>query len=171
MRSRSWLKTPGSSVLLIVFALATLSCTAPPNSSALRAAISPVGASTTPAAPEVSPVISLLPTPTPAPTVAATPLPPPAAAARTATPVPTAQPTPNLCGAPKNPFGYNFCKGGSLIYSPLPGFCSYFSCVSNFSSGTGAVVRCIDGMYSRTGGNPQACLPGHVGAGPFLKQP
>src|SRR5690348_171691 len=36
-------------------------------------------------------------------------------------PKPTAPP--NLCGAPANPYGYNFCSG-PLIYSPAAGVCS-----------------------------------------------
>ncbi len=159
-------------VFPLAVALATLSCGARAASPAGQEAASP-----NPTSASTTALVSATRNTSAAPTVAATPVPPAPAPVRTAAPVPTApptaqrtvQPTPNLCGAPKNPYGYNFCKG-SLIYSPLPGFCTYFNCVSNFSSGTGAVVRCTDGTYSKTGGNPQACL-GHFAAGSFLYQP
>src|SRR5207249_3463588 len=68
----------------------------------------------TPAPPTLSPPTLAPPTLSlaPLPTFVAPTLAPPALA-------------PNLCGAPANPWGYNFC-GGSFIYSPPVGFCTYF---------------------------------------------
>ncbi|MDQ2836136.1 MAG: hypothetical protein M3Y42_00280 [Actinomycetota bacterium] len=61
-----------------------------------------------------------------------------------------------LCGAPANPFGYNFCSG-NVIYSPDPAVCGYFSCIPNFSNGKGYLEQCRDGMYSMSGGRSGAC--------------
>lgn len=63
----------------------------------------------------------------------------------------------NLCGAPQNPWGYNFC-GGGLIYSPDPSFCNYFACIPSFWQSTnGYVDQCNDGMFSHSGGRSGAC--------------
>jgi hypothetical protein len=72
---------------------------------------------------------------------------------------PTAVPTkaPDTCGAPSNPFGYNFC-GGSLIDSPPSSFCDYFNCIPSFWESTkGYVDQCNDGTYSHSGGRSGAC--------------
>ncbi len=55
-------------------------------------------------------------------------------------PPPTAPPAPNACGAPANPWNYNFC-GGSLIYVPPQTFCTYFACIGNFWNGRGYYGR------------------------------
>jgi hypothetical protein len=86
--------------------------------------------------------------------------PPPAAPKKTTTsaapaPVRTTQ-APNLCGAPKNPYGYNFCSG-SEINSPASDVCSYFDCIDNFWSGKGYMEECKDGTYSMSGGRRGAC--------------
>jgi hypothetical protein len=68
-------------------------------------------------------------------------------------PPPPPRPTPTpvqLCGAPPNPWGYNFC-GGPLIQAPPGNFCSYFACVPAFRFGAGDVVECVDGKYSHRG--------------------
>jgi hypothetical protein len=66
-------------------------------------------------------------------------------------------PPPNLCGAPPNPWGYNFCNG-PLIKSPPGSFCSYFNCIGSFwKSTSGYVDECRDGMYSHSGGRSGAC--------------
>lgn len=57
-----------------------------------------------------------------------------------------------LCGAPANPFGYNFCGQGGLIYSPAAGICNYFDCIDNFPNGHGYMVECNDGHFSMSGG-------------------
>ncbi len=86
------------------------------------------------------------------------------APASPAAPPPSPSPAPlsaapaavNLCGAPANPWSYTFC-GGNLIYSPDPGFCSYFLCISSFPNGTGYVVQCVDGKFSKSGGHTGVC--------------
>lgn len=92
------------------------------------------------------------------------------ATVRTAAPSPA---TVNLCGAPANPWGYNFCNNGALIYAPAAGVCSYFRCIDNFPNGVGYMVECNDGMYSMSGGRSGACSyhegedrPVDSGAGP-----
>jgi hypothetical protein len=72
-----------------------------------------------------------------------------------ATPTPTPATT-DLCGAPGNPWAYNFC-GGSLITAPPAEFCTYFSCIDNFPNGVGYVVQCVDGEFSKSGGRRGAC--------------
>jgi hypothetical protein len=82
----------------------------------------------------------------------------------TASPRPTASPatqarsTPaeTLCGAPPNPWGYNFC-GGTRISAPPAPFCNYFSCIPNFWNGRGAVIQCTDLMFSKSGGISGSC--------------
>jgi hypothetical protein len=69
---------------------------------------------------------------------------------------PTQPQGPNLCGAPANPYGYNFC-GGSYIYSPAADICSYLSCIDNFWNGQGYVIQCKDGMFSKSGGRSGSC--------------
>jgi hypothetical protein len=71
-------------------------------------------------------------------------------------PTPTKKPTVNLCGAPKNPWNYNFC-GGSTITNPPSDFCSYFECINNFWNGKGYVIQCNDGMFSKSGGRSGSC--------------
>jgi hypothetical protein len=176
-----WTRKPQWSLLArwvtsaVVVALATIvivaGATSPQQNSAASPAasqsIGPVGgdAPTTAAVP-ISPATPT-PAPTPVPTATPTPAPPPPP---TATPAPTAAPTPppaNLCGAPSNPWGYNFCSGG-YIYSPDPGFCQYFNCIGSFWQSTnGYVVQCNDGMFSHSGGRSGACSS-HQGAGRAL---
>ena len=115
------------------------------------ASIAPSTPTSTPAA---TPTPTASPTPTPAPTPPPTPLPTPTP--RPAPPPPTAQPV-NLCGAPSNPWGYNFC-GGGLINSPDASFCNYFNCIPSFWQFTnGYVVQCNDGTFSHSGGRSGAC--------------
>lgn len=71
-------------------------------------------------------------------------------------PKPSQPQGPNLCGAPANPYGYNFC-GGSYIYSPAGDICSYLSCIDNFWNGQGYVIQCQDGMFSKSGGRSGSC--------------
>ncbi|NES16419.1 MULTISPECIES: hypothetical protein [Micromonospora] len=54
------------------------------------------------------------------------------------------------CGAPANPYGYNYC-GGDLVYDPAPDVCDWFACATNFWDGKGYVVQCADDLLSRTG--------------------
>jgi hypothetical protein len=66
----------------------------------------------------------------------------------------------NYCGAPVNPWHYNFCAGnaGRYIYAPNAAICSYFPCIVSFWRSTnGYVVECVDGMYSHSGGVRGSC--------------
>lgn len=80
-------------------------------------------------------------------------------AATTSKPPPTTPNTAsvNLCGAPANPYGYNFCQRGGLITSPAADTCSYFNCIANFPNGKGYMEQCKDGTYSMSGGIQGAC--------------
>jgi hypothetical protein len=123
-------------------------------------ATSPTASATS--APTPTPTASLTPFPSPTPTPAEPPTPVPTPVA---TPVPATAPPPpppppppaaNLCGAPPNPWSFNFC-GGSTISSPPSAFCSYFGCIANFWNGRGFVIECNDGMYSKSGGIRGSC--------------
>ena len=105
------------------------------------------------------------PTPSSAATPTATPRSTPSPKRRTVppttrtTPPPTrTKPPPSTCGAPANPFGYDFCSPPSLIYSPPSSFCGYFNCIPSFWKSTnGYVDECSDGTYSHSGGRQGAC--------------
>ncbi|WP_229399585.1 hypothetical protein [Micromonospora okii] len=94
-----------------------------------------------------------------------------ATAAPTARAVPTAAPRPRaasptptrdrLCGAPTNPFGYDYC-GGSRIRTPDVRVCDFFDCGQDFWAGRGYLVQCRDGSVSLTGGRAGVCA-GHDG--------
>src|SRR5450631_1065745 len=72
-------------------------------------------------------------------------------------PPPPPPPPPTLCGAPPNPWNYNFCGGGT-ISSPPTNFCSYFNCIPSFWQFTnGYVEECVDTMYSHSGGVSGSC--------------
>ena len=102
----------------------------------------------TPSVAVLSPSPSPKPPPAPAPKPVASPVAPP--------PPPPAPP-PTTCGAPSNPWGYNFCAG-NFIYSPPSNFCSYFNCIPSFWKSTlGYVDECKDGTYSHSGGRQGAC--------------
>ncbi len=111
------------------------------------------------------------PTSTPQETVAPltlAPIPPTAAPTARPTAAPTARPTAaptaiptappkSLCGAPANPWNYNFCGGGT-ISAPPSNFCDYFICIPSFWQSTkGYVEQCQDGMYSHSGGRSGSC--------------
>lgn len=74
-------------------------------------------------------------------------------------PVTAVQTTPaaNLCGAPPNPYCYNYCGRGGYISPPAQDICTYFSCIGNFWNGKGYMEECNDGMVSMSGGRPGAC--------------
>ena len=98
------------------------------------------------------PVVAATPTPTQAPVTQPTPAP----TAPPPSPPPTQAPS-NLCGAPSNPWGYNFCGGGT-ISNPPSSFCNYFACIASFWRSTnGYVEQCSDGMYSHSGGVSGSC--------------
>ena len=79
----------------------------------------------------------------------------------------TPQPTEALCGAPANPWAYNFCGRGTTIASPPSNFCNYFNCITSFPGGRGYVVQCSDGTFSKSGGISGSCS-GHGGNGRTL---
>jgi hypothetical protein len=109
-------------------------------------------------------------TPSPSPVVVAirrpAPAPPEASSRATPSPLPTPSPTPPpppppppTCGAPANPFGYDFCAPASLVYRPAAHFCRYFDCIASFWINTnGYVVECVDRTFSHRGGHPGACF-------------
>ncbi|RIV36019.1 hypothetical protein [Micromonospora radicis] len=142
--------------------------TAAPSASAAGAGVTESSASASPSTSEAPRTSGSSPKPTRAPAVkptTATPRPTPTTARPAPTTTPpkpkptTKSPAPkkvDLCGAPQNPFGYNFC-GGSYIYAPAAGVCQYFSCIGNFSNGKGYMIQCNDGMVSMSGGRPGSC--------------
>ena len=98
--------------------------------------------------PTLSPSPSTVPSPSPSqsPSTASQPPPPPVAF--------------DFCGAPDNPWHYNFClsNSGRYIYSPNAQFCGYFNCIASFWRSTnGYVDECNDGTYSHSGGRSGAC--------------
>lgn len=123
------------------------------------------------ATPTDTPTDTATPTPTAAPTPVPTPEPtaPPPSSLQpipVSTVAPTPRPTPppptpapqNLCGAPSNPWSYNFCGGSGRITSPPASFCNYFNCIPSFWQQTnGYVEECNDGTYSHSGGVKGSC--------------
>lgn len=159
-----WL-TSGTVVVLAAIFIALGATAAPQGPNPPGQTPTPaIGGDTPPSTADATPTATFAPTATPTPTPhptstpTATPTPPPPPPPPTAPP--TAAPTPppvNLCGAPSNPWNYNFC-GGGLIYSPDPSFCNYFQCIPSFWQSTnGYVDQCNDGMYSHSGGRSGAC--------------
>ena len=161
-----WSRKPGwrlrtnvlvTGVVAVVVGLISLSsATAPaPHGSAVAArTASPASSISTPT-PTSRPTQTPKPTLTPAPTPTPTPTPRPA----TPTALPTATPVvQDLCGAPSNTWGYNFCSG-AVIDSPPSNFCDVFTpCIASFwTSTSGYVVQCVDGSYSHSGGRSGVC--------------
>jgi len=86
----------------------------------------------------------------------------PTAIPPTVTPVPTNTPTvPKLAVTPtpaSDVANFSFDPtGGSFITNPPADFCTYYSCASTFSSGTGYVIECVDLKYLLTGGTVGSC--------------
>jgi hypothetical protein len=52
--------------------------------------------------------------------------------------------------------GYNF-TAGELVFEPGEEFCDDFRCAAEFATGSGYVVQCSDGLFSREGGVRHAC--------------
>ncbi|TME20581.1 MAG: hypothetical protein E6I70_01105 [Chloroflexi bacterium] len=144
--------------LLTVFTVAAATAPKTPSQDGTRTAV---------AASRPSPSPSAAPTPTkaasassPTPTAAPSPTPTSAPTARaTAAPTapPTAPPVANTCGAPANPWGYNFCGRGGQITQPPGDFCGYFNCIASFWNGRGFVMECQDATYSKSGGIQGSC--------------
>jgi hypothetical protein len=109
----------------------------------------------------------------PTPTTQAPQPPPPTTTQARATQAPRSQaptteaattqaaPQASTCGAPQNPYGYNFCGTGGYVTSPAGDVCSYFNCIGNFWNGHGYMVECNDGTYSMSGGIRGACSYHH----------
>ncbi|MGC4805107.1 hypothetical protein [Micromonospora sp. DT233] len=72
-----------------------------------------------------------------------------------------AAPRPGRCGAPANPFGYDYCDG-TRVRRPDVRVCDVFDCGPDFWAGQGYLVQCRDGTVSLTGGRPDVCA-GHDG--------
>ncbi|ADD40099.1 hypothetical protein [Stackebrandtia nassauensis] len=70
---------------------------------------------------------------------------------------PSPPPKPDLCGAPQNPYGYNYCGTGGVVHDPPGDICFYFECIDYFDEGKGYMVACDDGMVSMSGGRSGAC--------------
>jgi hypothetical protein len=143
-------------VLLVALSLTYGPGTAGPASqSAADTALAPSpGSSPTPA---LSPSASVSISPSPSATQRPTSNPSPAATPTPTSPPPPPPPPPNTCGAPANPWGYNFCAG-NVIYSPPSTFCNYFNCIPSFWTYTnGYVEECADATYSHSGGRSGSC--------------
>jgi len=110
-----------------------------------------------------SPSTAPSPSPSPFPSISPSPrpstVPSPKPSPKPAQKPPAPKPAASTCGAPANPWGYNFCGRGGLLYKPAANFCSYFvPCVSTFWSATsGYVVECHSGKWSHSGGVSGAC--------------
>jgi hypothetical protein len=67
-------------------------------------------------------------------------------------------PAPSCSGTVVDGICYSFdANGGSYVYNPAADFCAYFSCIPNFPNGTGYVMECNDGMFSKSGGRSGSC--------------
>jgi putative cell wall-binding protein len=81
------------------------------------------------------------------------------------------RPTNGLCGAPANPYGFNYCGVGvEVTRAQVPSnICSYFSCIGSapshetFWRGVGYLDVCMDGDISLSGGVTGACSSPHGG--------
>jgi len=157
----------GWSIFLVVW-LAVIGLAAPPSTNDPSRALTALAPSFTATpthtvAATVSPSARVTQTPSPTATPTAVPTAAPVVVVPTAKPTAAPPPPPpppppfNYCGAPANPWHYNFCAG-NLIYSPPSSFCSYFACIPSFWKSTnGYVDQCVDGMYSHSGGRQGAC--------------
>jgi len=147
---------PGAAlgILALVVVGFNVSLNAQPNSnpgSVAAAVASPIDSNAS-----IDVATSPSPSPLP-PTASASPVPSPTPRAAPPPPLPAPAPR-NTCGAPANPFGYDFCSPGNVIYGPPSNFCSYFNCIKSFWQSTkGYVDECQDGTYSHSGGRQGAC--------------
>ena len=151
-----------------------LSAAFPPPSPSASVALASPNSSRSPKIPDTgsastSPTTVSSPSATPSPTPHPTPTPPPSPSPVVSTPSPSPQPASppppppspvaSTCGAPSNPWGYNFCGRGGYITDPPADFCTYFApCVSTFWTAiSGYVVQCASGSWSHSGGVSGAC--------------
>ncbi|OKI44716.1 hypothetical protein [Micromonospora sp. CB01531] len=142
----------------------------PPSSTGLgtpaRSAVPHTTGTTSGQLPGAAPVTAATTSAAPTPTADPSPAQPSPQPTETTSspPAPSGTPSPtevDRCGAPANPYGYNYC-GGSYIYDPAPDVCTWFDCVENLWSGKGYLVQCKDGLISRTGMQRGPCS-GHDG--------
>jgi hypothetical protein len=117
-----------------------------------------------PATQTTPPTVAPTTAPPPPTTAPATTRPPTTTAKKPATTRPPRSSAPpstakrvSLCGAPANPYGYNFCGRGGYVVDPKPEVCTYFDCIDNFWNGQGHMEECQDGTYSMSGGRPGSC--------------
>lgn len=95
------------------------------------------------------------PRPRPTSTAASTARPP---TPNTPTTTSTAQPpTTSTAQPPPTPTVQAVEQPGSYDHSTDAGFCSAHQCIENFPNGRGYIVRCVDGMWSHSGGLSGAC--------------
>ncbi|MGW9193022.1 hypothetical protein [Micromonospora chersina] len=118
-----------------------------PGSEMASAATPAATATATPAPPPIAPAVQVKPKPQRTRTAPTT------TPSRKTTPQPAAE---RRCGAPANPYGYDFC-GGQRIRKPAVGICDWFECAPGFWSGRGWLVQCRDGAVSLTGGQRESC--------------
>jgi hypothetical protein len=160
------LRTTLAMFVAVVAATAASGCGPADHASGVRVAAGDGGASVATSAPS-TPVAAATPHAKPRP-VAPKPVPKPVPPKPAPKPIPkpaAAKPVArSTCGAPANPWGYNFCGRGSYIHSPADGVCGYFDCIASFGDGVGYMVQCNDGMYSMSGGRSGACSH-HSGEG------
>jgi hypothetical protein len=157
-------------ILRLVFPTAFAALILAACGSADQATLPTVGASAA-----VVATATLAPTPTPT----AAPTPPPVVVAPKVAAPPAPKPAPagpafNYCGAPANPWHYNFCAG-SVIQPPPPNFCSYFNCITSFWTedrpNDGYVIQCVDGRFSLSGGEAGSPCSSHGGPSRTLYAP
>lgn len=122
-----------------------------------RAPAAGPAALSTAASPAQAPSTAEAAPPTQAPPTQAPPAQAPTTKAAPPAPATTKPTTVNLCGAPANPWNYDFCGGTSRITEPPSDFCTYFECIDNFWNGRGYVIQCKDSMFSKSGGIQGSC--------------
>jgi hypothetical protein len=161
-----WGVTGGVALLVLIVVISS------PHQSSTQLASTQAQAATTTATPmpEATATTPQIPAPTPTPSSTpapvAQPVAVPVAPKATAPPPPPPAPPFNYCGAPANPWHYNFC-GGSVIYSPPSSFCSYFNCIASFRTedipNDGYVEQCVDSRFSLSGGESGGVCSSHGG--------
>ena len=185
LKSSNKLVAAAGWTLFILVWLTVAGLAAPPvpnNPSASESSTALRSSSTSAQRSTATPTPSVVGTPTPAP-IRATPLPTDkpvvvAATAKAATqatlPPPPPPPALSYCGAPANPWHYNFC-GGNVVQPPPSNFCSYFNCIASFWTedrpNDGYVVQCVDGRFSDSGGEAGSPCSSHGGPNRILYSP
>lgn len=150
----------GAIVFIAIAAILSALFGTNPGAAPVAVLVTPSPSQTSRLGPTPSPIASPSPAPSPTDKASPSPRPLPVASPRpkpVPSPIPKPPPVKSTCGAPANPWGYNFC-GGSFITSPASAFCSYFKCIASFWKSTlGYVDECRDGTYSHSGGRQGAC--------------